>query len=181
MKHVKLFEAFMDSERMSSEKIFYGLLNDGGIGAHPFVATEQQLRMLKAKGMDAFDVKEATLGNPEVLVYYQDFEKYNGMPEIIEVSHSQAAFSTREELDFQMGKTFLSYESGSSDAFMEMEKTFGLSPENPEGPRSISIIPNPKVGYVYWSDTPEAEKTYWEAPYQEIPLESMGSSDSMDY
>lgn len=180
MKHVKLFEAFMDSDSMMSKKIVYGLLNDGGIGSHPFVAINTQLEMLRAKGLEAFSVKETASSEtgPEVLVYYQDFDKYDGMPEIVEVSHSQAAFSGFKRLK---GETFVYDPYQPSNAFLKMERAFGLSPENPEGARSISIIPNPKVGYVYWSDVPEMEKTYWEAPYKEVPLGKIGSSNSMDY
>jgi hypothetical protein len=176
MKHVKLFEQFRSSgSGMNSNKpegdILIGFFADGGIGSHPAIIESSILPEINSREeFNFFQTTESTNVMPEALLAvfsdHADAPGSNGWY-IKGISNSLA----REII--KLGGSDIYTNQDGDDMFSQ--KAFDLAgyPYDAENVQILSVIPNVSLNTVYWSDAPERSHTYWEPPYEAIPIKDL--------
>ena len=181
MKHIKLFENYeYDSEypggmrdfeekHIGTGKIKIGFCDHaGGHGSHPCIFSKYVLENFIDEFTDfGFIATYATDNLPEALIciYGESGEDHPDGWFIRPISSMVASEAMK-----LMG-------TDHKDGFYENEKQEGMEILGMVGYKgsiseieTISVIPNPKLNTIYWSDNPEHSHGYWKPPYKEITM-----------
>lgn len=169
MKHVELFENYklrdFEETSLGTGKIKIGFTGDGGYGSHPSIFSKDVLENL-IEPLTQFDfIATASTDNlPEALICLYDDNNPQGW--FIQPISSMVASKVMELMgtDHKDGFYENEYQKG-----MEILRMVGYNGSINEI-QTITIIPNPKLNTIYWSDNPEKSHGYWEPPYKEITM-----------
>lgn len=173
MKHIKLFEAFEDmyiipqsiKDMYEKKGVLLGYYSDGGIGSHPTVVTPEMARAIRDfKDFRIFVPVSVEPSLPQALVCMLDKEGWK----IKGVSKNMAETVTNtiggEHID--------SVESGLEEV-NKIARMVGFSESQDDFSVIITVIMTPSINTVYWSDAPEQTHSYWQPPYEAIPIEEL--------
>jgi hypothetical protein len=179
MKHLKLFENFnrspwlmRDTDKPGGD-ILIGFFADGGIGSHPAIIESSILPEIDSREeYNLFRTTESTNVMPEALLAVFSEAPYAPGSDgwyIKGISNSLA----REII--KLGDSDI-YTNQSGDEMLS-QKAFDLAgypyDEANSDLQILSVIPNVSLNTVYWSDVPERSHSYWEPPYEAIPIKNL--------
>lgn len=163
MKHIQLFEDFRlgaESNFPAKTGVSLGYFSEGGRGSHPAVMDAEAVAKIKGSGSGAdFYVTETLDSLPQALAcVFNDRSLWSvkGIPSSI--ANSIMSKIGRQTVDSEQDFGLAS----------EVADELGYGKLSSGDITLITIIPNPKVNTIYWSDAPE-QGGYWEAPYSAIP------------
>jgi len=183
MKHVKLFENYelrdFEEKSLGTGKIKIGYTGDGGHGSHPSIFSKYVLEnLIEPRTQYDFTETASTDNLPEALVCIYDDDWFiqpissmvaSKVIELMGTEHVDDFYKIKEkgfEILRMVGHGF--YEDGnnsSSSMRRYLEEDMRI-----DEIQTITIIPNPKLNTIYWSDNPERSHGYWEPPYKEITM-----------
>lgn len=173
MKHVQLFENYFDSSELrdfeekslGTGKIKIGYCGyAGGQGSHPSIFSKYVLENFVDEFTEfEFSAIVSTNNLPEALICIYSDDQPNGW--FIQPISSMVASQAMK----LMGKNHIDglWRIGEKEG-MEILRMVDYKGSSEEI-QTLTIIPNPKLNTVYWSDNPE-EGGYWEPPYKEITM-----------
>ena len=169
MKHIQLFENYgmrdFEENRLGTGEIKIGFTGDGGNGSHPSIFSKYVLENL-IDPLTQFDfIATASTDNlPEALICLYDDDQPNGW--FIQPISSMVASQAMK----LMGKNHIDglWRIGEKEG-MEILRMVDYKGSSEEI-HTISVIPNPKLNTIYWSDNPEYSHGYWKPPYKEITM-----------
>lgn len=166
MKHVKLFENFSGQEAGANETVLIGYFADGGRGSHPALVTPEVARELKEAGVFPYFIPTSSeKGLPQALAcVYNDTDEWTikGIPGSL----------ARSVMTLIKGDSIDNSETENRGLVNEVAKLIGYRESDDRELTLISIIPDPSINTVYWSEGPESG-TYWEPPYDAIPVREL--------
>lgn len=172
MKHVKLFESWMDQE-----KILVGYFADGGKGSHPAIIKESAKNLINRhpSGYLYFTETEVLSEMPEALLaIFDDSMLHSSSVDgwiIKGISNELAnAIIASGETDIYASDSPTSREAFAIAGFEDL-----FDSKDPYAYSILAVIPNASINTVYWSNNPEGGggnlgTDYWETPYNAIPL-----------
>ena len=162
MKHIKLFENWIRvNEPIVGNKgnILLGYFNNGGIGSHPGILTPEAA----AQTGDEFFVTSEEKSVPQALLcIYNDMSEWD-----IKGITSSLARSIMDKI----GGDHIDDAKGDAGLVAEIANMVGYKQKGNN--TLISIIPNPTIDTIYWSDAPESMHVYWEPPYKAMPIDEL--------
>lgn len=166
MKHIELFENFSGQESGANETVLIGYFADGGKGSHPALVTPEVAREIEETGdFPTFTPTGSEKGLPQALAcVYNDTDEWTikGIPESL----------ARSAMVLIKGDHIDNSETENRGLVNEVAKLIGYRETDDREVTLISIIPNPSINTVYWSEGPESG-TYWEPPYEAIPVREL--------
>jgi hypothetical protein len=169
MKHVKLFENFIEGE-----KVLIGYYGEGGIGSHPAILSQSGLDKIKSVGnpgqmgisryLDFIPTSEESTMPEALLCVYNDITLWD----IKGISSSQA------ETIMSMGGDYYVIDSETDPALVsELIDVSGYT-INPNASLTIlTVIPNVTIDTIYWSNVPEETHSYWAPPYRAFSVDEI--------
>ena len=170
MKHIQLFENYelrdFEEKSLGTGKIKIGYCGyAGGQGSHPSIFSKYVLENFVDEFTEfEFSAIVSTNNLPEALICIFS-ENNSGQPWFIQPISSMVASKAMKLMgtDHKDGFYENEYQEG-----MEILGMVGYK-GSIDQLQTITIIPNPKLNTIYWSDNPESGG-YWEPPYKEITL-----------
>ena len=175
MRHIQLFESYRENdfeEFSGTGKIKIGFTGEGGYGSHPSIFTKYGLdNFIDAHTEFEFIATSSTDNLPEALVCI--FDDNYGEGWFIQPISSMVASKVMKLMGTNHKDDFFEY----GQQGMEILKMVGYNGSMDEI-QTLTIIPNPKLNTIYWSDNPENTHGYWKPPYKEITMSI--SEDGVD-
>ena len=157
----------------SDEKVIIGYFFDGGIGSHPVLVSSTMDDMIESIG-DPYNGYYATSVEDKVpgalICAYDDVGSWR----IKGISRGLA-----NSIISKIGGNYIGMGDADDDddgedkleLANEILKMVGEDPFNDSVyDANITIILDPKINTVYWSDAPESEHSIWKPPYEEIHI-----------
>lgn len=158
MKHLELFESWSDQ----SGEISIGFVGTGGIGSHPAVLSKSEKDKIESEGGDVYFVQtDSSNSVPDALAcVFNDTDEWN----IKAISSSTAKAAMK-----MIGGNHIDTDQDPS-LTNRVARAIGYRPTSGGDTTLITIIPNPKIDTVYWSDAPEEEHGYWKPPFRPMTI-----------
>jgi hypothetical protein len=159
----------------TNDDILIGWFANGGHGCHPGLITSSMLRIIQNSiKPDDSDYWWETLAEenkiPDALIcfYEQDAE----IETRVEGIDSKIANSIMSIFDGDHMSTYDEDDMLDDDKLLLVNKALIMAGFIEDGEEddimgSVSIIPNPKINNIYWSDVPDQNHSPWEPPYKE--------------
>lgn len=182
-KHVKSFSQFQRITE-SNEPVLIGSYSDGGMGSHPGILTASELSrygfvkdgntwMQKEDDLSVFFVNTVLQSTPEALAC---ITTYGGDWDFKAISKSLAQKFTGMVGD----DTIENFGGEAQEKMRQIEKMLGL-PKTTYPAGGITIISNPRLNVVYWSDEPEQTGGIWMPPYRAMTLDELVSQRDLNF
>lgn len=176
-KHVKTFIQFQRITE-SNEPVLIGSYSDGGMGSHPGILTASELSrygfvkdgntwMNKEDDLSVFFVNTVLQSTPEALACISTRE---GNWDFKGISKSLA-----QKVTGMIGGDTVENWNDEAEDMRQIEKMLGL-PKTTYPASGITIISNPRLDVVYWSDEPELSGGIWMPPYKIMTLGELRSN-----
>ena len=158
MKHLELFESWSGKPG----EISIGFVGTGGIGSHPAVLSKSEKDRIESEGEDVYFVQtDSSNSVPDALAcVFNDTDEWT-----IKAISSSAAKAAMEMIGGNHVDT--DKDPGLTN---RVARGIGYRPTSRGDMTLITIIPNPKINTVYWSDVPEEEQSYWQPPFRPVPI-----------
>ena len=167
MKHIKLFENFKSMYHMPKDlyegaPVLVGYYGEGGHGSHPAVVIPEVAKAIEALGDHRIFIttsKEQEVPEALICIFHNDNWTIKGIPGSL--AQSIVSKIGGEHLD--------GYNKRLDDLVEEVANMVGYNTGG-DNSANISIIMEPKLNTIYWSDAPEQTHSYWEPPYNPISV-----------
>lgn len=167
----------MYEDLSSGENVIIGYFFTGGIGSHPVLVSSTMDEMIESNlglnfaGYDATSVEDKV---PDALICaYDDMSSWRikgisrGLANSIisKIGGNYIGMGDAADDDDDDG------EEDKLELANEILKMVGEDPFNDSAyDANITIILDPKINTIYWSDAPESEHSIWKPPYEEIHI-----------
>ena len=158
----------------SDDNVIIGYFFTGGIGSHPVLVSSTMDDMIESIG-DEYNGYYATSVEdkvPDALICaYDDVGSWR----IKGISRGLANSIISKIGGNYIGMGDVSDDDDDREDKLELAneilKMVGEDPFNDSAyDANITIILDPKINTIYWSDAPESDHTIWKPPYEEIPI-----------
>lgn len=157
MKHLKLFENFNNPQ-----EVLLGFYTEGGIGSHPAVFSPEVAMKMKELGLNFY----VTSKEKELPKFLACIFNDNAQWDIKGIPHQIA-----RSIEQHSSEGYVSTAKDSLELVNKIENMLGYPKSNKFSDTIITIIPNPRLNTIYWSNAPEDEHSYWKPPYYGISAE----------